>query len=179
MTGHDGRGGVLGIYVSAEVAARATQALRVAGFRGSDVDVLSDAPYPEGTFGEEKARHHLFVFPLAGAMCGLVVGLLLTIGVQMAYPMVQGGKPLLSIPPMINVIFEGTLLGAIVFTVIGVIFESRLPDFSGDPNDPRISEGMLGVLVMRLSTRSAARAEQVLRSAGAIDVVVNRRDIAA
>jgi len=174
MTGHDGRGGVLGLYLSPEVAARATQALRAAGFRGSDMDVLSDAPYPEGTFGEDAAGHHLFVFPLAGAACGLVVGLLLTVAVQVAYPMVQGGKPLLSIPPMVNVVFEGTLLGAIVFTVIGVVFESRLPDFGGDPYDPRICEGMLGVLVVRVGERSAARAEEVLRSTGAVDVVIHR-----
>src|SRR5204863_865353 len=127
------------------------------------VDVLTDSPYPEGAFGEAPVQHRLFVFPFVGAACGLVVGLLLTIGVQMAYPMVQGGKPLLSIPPMINVLYEGTLLGAIVFTVAGVVFESRLPDFSGDPYDPRISEGCVGVLVTRLAGRSLESAERALR----------------
>ena len=68
---------------------------------------------------------------------------------------------------MINVLYEATLLGAIVLTVAGVIFESRLPDFSGDPFDARISEGYIGVLVRR----SGTRAEDVLRRFGAVDVV--------
>jgi hypothetical protein len=162
---------LLGVYMSADQARRAVLALRTAGFRSTDVEVLSDAPYAEGTFGEEPPRHHLHVFALAGAACGLVVGLVLTIGMQMAYPMVQGGKPLLSIPPTINVLFEGTLLGAIVLTFLGVLFESRLPDFSGEPYDARISEGALGVLVRRLTPSSAVRADQALRSAGALDVL--------
>jgi len=163
---------LLGLYASADGAARAITALRGAGFAPAHLEVLTDSPYPEGAFGEEPARHRLFVFPFVGAVCGLVVGVLLTVATQLAYPLVQGGKPLLSIPPMINVMYEGTLLGAIVVTVVGVVFESRLPDFTGDPYDPRISEGFVGVLVTRLSDRSEAAAESVLRGAGAIDIVV-------
>ena|SRR5919199_990987 len=166
---------VLGVYATAEAAARAVAALRRDGVAPEHVEVLTDSPYPEGAFGEEPVRHHLYVFPLVGAACGLVVGILLTIAVQVAYPMVQGGKPLLSIPPMINVLYEGTLLGAIVFTVAGVVFESRLPDFSGDPYDPRISEGCVGVLVTRLGVRSLEPVEHALRDAGAVDVLVKAR----
>jgi hypothetical protein len=163
---------LLGLYANADGAARAMSALRGAGVAPAHMEVLTDSPYPEGAFGEEPAQHRLFVFPFVGAVCGLVIGVLVTVATQLAYPVVQGGKPLLSIPPMINVIYEGTLLGAIVLTVVGVIFESRLPDFTGDPYDPRISEGMVGVLVTRLSDRAAASAEDALRGAGAIDIVV-------
>jgi hypothetical protein len=95
-----------------------------------------------------------------------------TIALQIAYPQVQGGKPLLSIPPMINVLYEATLLGAIVVTVAGVVFESRLPDFGRDPYDARISEGFIGVLVRQPNARVAGRAEHVLRQHGAVDVVL-------
>jgi hypothetical protein len=166
---------VLGVYATAEAATNAVATLRAAGFPSAHLEVLTDAPYPEGAFGEEPVRHRLYVFPVVGAACGLVVGVLLTIAVQIAYPMVQGGKPLLSIPPMINVLYEGTLLGAIVFTVAGVVFESRLPDFSGDPYDPRISEGCVGVLVTRLGVRSLEPVEHALRDAGAVDVLVKAR----
>jgi hypothetical protein len=98
------------------------------------------------------------------------VGLLLTIGTQVSYPLVTGGKPILSIPPMINVLYEGTMLGAVLFTVFGIIFESRLPDFGAAPYDPRISEGYLGVLVSRAEGRLGA-AERALRDAGAVDII--------
>ena len=159
---------VLAVFHEPGQVAAAMRALRQAGFPERELTVLTDKPYPEGTFGEPEHQHRLFVFPFAGAACGFAVGLLVTIGTQLSFPVVTGGKPLLSIPPMINVMYEGTLLGAIVFTVFGVIFESRLPDLGPLPHDRRISEGSLGLVV-----RSAREAEAMpyLRSAGAVDVV--------
>lgn len=161
---------LLGLFRDADSVANALDALRAAGFAGADLKVLTDTPYPPGAFGEEPERHRLYVFPFVGAACGFSVGLLLTIGTQLAYPMVTGGKPILSIPPMINVMYEGTMLGAILFTVLGILFESRLPDLSAAPYDRRITEGYLGVLVTRADGRASA-AEQALRQAGAVDVV--------
>lgn len=164
---------VLGLFREPDSAARAIDGLKGAGFAGSDVKVLTDVPYPEGAFGEEPERHRLYVFPFVGAACGFSVGLLITVGTQLAYPIVTGGKPIISIPPMINVMYEGTMLGAILFTVIGIIFESRLPDFSRAPYDPRISEGHIGLLVNRAEGRMDS-AERALRDAGAVDVVKRR-----
>jgi hypothetical protein len=166
------RAAVLGLYADPQMAANAMAALQDAGFGPADLEVLTDSPYPEGAFGEHPVHHRLYVFPLVGAACGFIVGLLVTIALQIAYPQVQGGKPLLSIPPMINVLYEATLLGAIVVTVAGVVFESRLPDFGRDPYDARISEGFIGVLVRQPNARVAGRAEHVLRQHGAVDVVL-------
>jgi hypothetical protein len=57
-----------------------------------------------------------------------------------------------------------------MFTIMGIIFESRLPDFGEAPYDPRISEGYLGLLVARAGERSDA-ATRALQEAGAIDVI--------
>jgi hypothetical protein len=161
---------LLGLFREPEAVVAAMDELKAAGFAGRELEVVSGVPYPEGAFGEEPVRHRLFAFPFVGAACGLAVGLLLTIGTQLSFPLVTGGQPLLAIPPMINVLYEGTLLGAIVFTVLGILFESRLPDFSGAPHDPRISQGYLGVLVARPGDRRR-RARRILRQAGAVDVV--------
>lgn len=160
---------LLAIFRQPEEVADALDALRRAGVPGQQTSVLSDSPYPEGAFGEEPVRHRLYVYPFAGAACGLAVGLLLTIGTQLSYPLVTGGKPILSIPPMINVMYEGTLLGAIIATVLGVLFESRLPDLRAVPYDRRLAEGYLGVLVT--AAEAPAAAEQALYDAGAIDVI--------
>ncbi len=170
MSTQRARRSVLGLYAEPEAASRAVGALRQAGFPAEDIDILSDTPYPEGAFGEAHARHRLFVFPLCGAACGFAVGLLLTIGTQIDYPLVTGGKPILSIPPMVNVMYEGTMLGAIIFTVLGILFESRLPWFGPAPYDPRISEGYLGVLVAS-APGQLETAERTLRQAGAADIV--------
>jgi hypothetical protein len=165
----------LGLFRDPDSVANAVTALKAAGVRGADIKVLSDTPYPEGAFGEDAERHRLYVFPFVGACCGFSVGLLLTIGTQLAYPIVTGGKPILSIPPMIHVIYEGSMLGAILFTVMGILFESRLPEFKSAPYDPRISEGYLGLLVVD----EGDRADRLLTDAGAVDIVTEtRRDLA-
>lgn len=161
---------ILGLFRDPDSVANALDSLRAAGLRENDIKILTDTPYPDGAFGEEPEKHRLYVFPFIGAACGIAIGLLITIGTQVAYPIVTGGKPLISIPPMINVMYEGTMLGAIMFTVAGIIFESRLPDLSGSPYDDRISEGYLGLLVSRAAGR-ISEVEQAMRSAGAVDIV--------
>ena len=88
---------------------------------------------------------------------------------QMAYPLVQGGKPILSLPPMAIVTYEGTMLGAILFTVLGIIFESRLPRVKRGLYDPRITEGLIGVLV-NCEEDQLNRVAAVLTQAGAVEV---------
>ena len=161
---------ILGLFRDPDSVANALDSLRAAGLTQNNIKILTDTPYPDGAFGEEPERHRLYVFPFIGAACGMAMGLLITIGTQLAYPIVTGGKPLISIPPMINVMYEGTMLGAIMFTVAGIIFESRLPDLSGSPYDDRISEGYVGLLVSRAGGR-IAEVEQAMRSAGAVDIV--------
>jgi len=93
----------------------------------------------------------------------------LTSGTQLAYPLVTGGKPVLSIPPMSIIMYEGTMLGAIIFTVIGIIIESRLPRIFMGAYDERITEGYIGVTVTTSEER-VGPAEEVLKASGAEDI---------
>ena len=163
------RRGVLGLFREAQAAADAVGRLKEMGFSSQEFEVLTGAPYPEGAFGEAKTEHHLFIFPLMGALSGFAGGLLLTIGTQLSFPMVVGGKPLLSIPPMAIIIYEGTLLGAILFTILGTLFESRLPSPKLRLYDERITRGFIGVLIH--STEAMfPQAERALREAGAVEL---------
>ena len=160
---------VLGLFTDVDSAADAMDALKAAGFGQSEYEVLTGTPYPDGTFGDAEPVHALFRFPLIGAACGFIVGLLLTAGTQLAYPVVTGGKPILSIPPMAIIMYEGTMLGAILFTVFGILFESRLPRFLMGAYDRRITEGYIGVTVTTAQDRIGA-AEDVLKGAGAEEI---------
>ena len=161
---------ILGLFETADNAADAGDALKQADISPDDYDFLTDAPYPEGAFGEREERHRLYVFPLCGALIGLTIGILLTTMTQMAYPLVQGGKPILSLPPMAVVTYESTMLTAIIFTIIGIVFESRLPRIKVGLYDTRITEGLIGVLVNVEEDRLSSVSE-ILSGAGAVDVV--------
>ena len=73
------------------------------------------------------------------------------------------------LPPMAVVCYEGTMLGAILFTVLGIIFESRLPKLKTGLYDTRITDGYVGVLVNTEETEHD-RLQGVLTSSGAVDV---------
>ena len=62
-----------------------------------------------------------------------------------------------------------TMLGAILFTVLGIFFESRLPNLSAGLYDPRITEGYIGITLQCPEERVNA-VEQLLKRAGAEDV---------
>lgn len=155
---------MMGLYKDADSAAAAVEELQKAGFAAHEYEVLSGAPYPEGAFGEPHSKHRLYFFPIFGACCGFAVGLLITAGTQIAYPMMTGGKPILAIPPMLVIMYEGTMLGAILFTVLGIIFESRLPARLPAVYDTRISEGYLGVVVSAPEERLALGTEALKRA---------------
>lgn len=161
---------MLGLFREEEAVADATEKLQQGGISEEQVEILTDSPYPEGAFGEKEEKHHLYVFPFVGALLGLSVAILLTIATQAAYPMVTGGKPILSLPPMVIIGYEGMMMGAILFTVLGIFFESRLPNLWAGLYDPRITEGYIGVSV-NIPQDKAASVQQILRSAGAEEVL--------
>ena len=163
------RRSVIGLFVAEDAAADALDGLKDAGFTQGEFEVLTGTPYPEGTFGEAEPTHKLFRFPLFGAAAGFTMGLGVTVATQLAFPLVTGGKPILAIPPMVIIMYELTLLGAILFTVFGIIFESRLPRLFMGAYDTRITEGYIGVAVTTEMERIGA-AEDVLKAAGAEDV---------
>ena len=164
-----GQRSVIGLFTDEDVAADALDAVGNSGFESSEYEILTGTPYPEGTFGEEEPVHKLYRYPLVGAACGFIVALLLTTGTQIAFPLVAGGKPLLSIPPMAIIMYEGTMLGAILFTVFGILVESRLPRLFMGAYDTRITEGYIGITVTT-SPERIGEAEDVLNKAGADEV---------
>tara|TARA_B100001123_G_scaffold111329_1_gene129499 strand:- start:29473 stop:30009 length:537 start_codon:yes stop_codon:yes gene_type:complete len=160
---------IIGVYTDENTAADALDALNSAGYETNEYEILTGTPYPEGTFGEHEPKHTLYRWPLIGAACGFIVGLMLTAGTQIAYPLVTGGKPVLGIPPMAIIMYEGTMLGAILFTIIGILFESRLPRLFMGAYDTRITEGYIGITVTTSHER-IEKAEEVLHNSGAQDI---------
>ena len=80
-----------------------------------------------------------------------------------------GGKPILALPPMFIIAYEGTMLGAILSTIIGVIFESRLPKTKLGLYDTRITEGYIGLVVVP-PDGDTDRVGELFKAANAADV---------
>ncbi len=154
--------GVVGTFAAPAEAARAIRALREAGVR--DVRAGMPAPFPEvvEALGRPRSRLGLATFP--GAIAGLLAGIALTVGTSLAWPLVTGGKPIVSIPPFVIVIFELTvLIGSITNLVAVVVGATRGRRF---PAIARTTRDRIGVF----AAGGDERAERILQDRGAEEV---------
>ncbi len=160
---------VLGLFTDANKAADAMDSLKAGGYPLGTFDVLTGTPYPEGAFGEHVPQHRLFRFPAFGAIIGFTLALFITSTTSIAYPLVTGGKPILSLFAMLVILYEMTMLSAVISTVVGIVFESRLPNINPGAYDARITEGWIGV-VISTDDEQASHAASLLESAGALEI---------
>ena len=159
---------ILGLFDDASAAADAGDALKSAGIPESDYNFLTDVPYPEGALGEGMERHRLYVWPLLGGAIGLIAALVVGGLTPLAVPMTIAPKPILAMPPLSVICYTGALLGAILFTIIGLIVALR-PNVGIGLSDERISEGLVGLLV-NADSEQRSQVTDILNQAGAVDV---------
>jgi hypothetical protein len=95
----------------------------------------------------------------------------LTLLTYLAYPMITAWKPITTVPPTIIVTYEGSMLGALLATLVAGFRSIGLARFRARKVfDPRIHEGKIAVCARVIPGEQASRAEQALRDAGGIDV---------
>jgi len=140
----------------------AIEGLRKAGFK----HLRAYAPYPEHHieaamgYGQSPVR----VFTLVGGLTGTATGFAFTTFTSMDWPLVVGGKPIVSIPAYIVIAFELTVLFGALATVIGLFINSRLPDVKPSVvYDPDFSAGRYGVYVETPAER-ADEARRILQA---------------
>jgi hypothetical protein len=158
------RQGVLASYDYLDAAVEAVKSLRSEGFE----EITAFAPFPEHHleealgYGSSPVR----VFTLVGGLTGAATGFAFTIFASMDWPLVTGGKPILSIPAYVVIAFEMTILFGVLATVIGVLWNMRVPDLKSDVvYDPEFSAGRFGVYVTAPGDRIGA-ARQILEASG-------------
>jgi len=93
---------------------------------------------------------------LFGSLAGISLALLLTIGTSVAWPLVVGGKPIISVPPFVVITFELMVLVGSLANLLGLIGLSRLPRRTYEKAyDPRFSNDRFGILVKVPSDQEA------------------------
>ncbi len=146
MSGTANTSGILASYEYLDDTVDAITELRKAGFK----DLTAYAPFPEHhiehALGYDQSP--VRVFTLVGALTGTATGFAFTAWTSMDWPLVTGGKPILSIPAYVVIAFELTILFGALATVIGLFINSRLPMVKPPViYDPEFSAGRFGVQV--------------------------------
>ena len=153
-----------GLYEQPAAAQRAFVALRLAGVAEGEITVISAQPFEAFEFSQRDKSPTLFRLAGLGGAVGLAFGALLTSGTERAWPLVTGGMPIVAWWPNIIIIFELTMLGAIVTTVGSMLVAARLPSRKRGLYDPAVSDGKILVGV----PLGAGRSPDAIR--GALDV---------
>ncbi len=140
------REGLLASYEYLDSTVDTITELREKGFE----EITAFAPFPEHHIEHALGYNHspVRLFTLVGGLTGAAAGFAFTVFTSMDWPLVTGGKPIVAIPAYVIPAFEMTILFGALATVIGVLYNMRVPDLKGDVvYDPEFSAGRFGVYV--------------------------------
>jgi hypothetical protein len=157
--------GVLATFDEPGRAAHAIRSLRDRGIR--DLHAGMPAPFPDVVAALTKPRSAIDYATLPGALLGLVIRVLLPVLTSLTWPLVTGGKEIVSIPAFVVIIFEMTVLVGSIVNLIAVTVRSFLGGGSGAfPRDERFDGDVLAVF----AAGGGDEAERLFREAGAVEV---------
>ncbi len=168
--------GLLASYEHLDSTVAAIKRLKNAGFKKMTVY----APYPEHHLDNAVGgpESPVRIFTLVGALTGAAAGFALPIFASMDWPLVTGGKPIVSIPAFVVIAFELTILFGALATVIGLFINARLPHRQRIVvYDPEFSAGRFGIFVP-VEEEKAEEVRGILQKYHPIEIRENPRGAA-
>ena len=161
--------GVLALFVYVDDFLLALRTLRAGGHQIE----TTFSPIPvreiEEILGSKPGRIPLITF--LGGMSGGLAVLALAVYAHLSFNFITGGKPVLAWIPWVVVAFEGTILGAVLSTVVAWVLKGRLPRLhTAVGYDPGFSQDRFGVLVACSHADQQEQLERLLRERGAGEV---------
>ena len=162
------------LYSDPEAAQRAVNSLKLCGsalgIGESQIVVVTSEPFDGYDFSDEHSQTRIFLLASLGGICGGLFGLWFTRFTQLVYPLPTGGMPLT--PHWTNgiIVYEMTMLGAILTTVLTLLVTTGMPHFGKRLSDPGIWQGKILVGVTDPPEKARPELEKQLRLAGAAEV---------
>jgi hypothetical protein len=162
---------IVGLFDGVETAARAGRALQGLSLPAGSVTTISAVPLPEGAVVTDPEPIRFPKIVIAGWFVGAAAGLGLTLATYMLYPLVTGGKTIVSVPPTLIITYEVAMLGAVLATLFGGGREMRLLRYPPKVvHDPRIHDGKIALCAKVEGDEQARRAMDAMKAAGGTDV---------
>ena len=134
---------VYGLYVDPHSAQQAVTNLRSAGIADKDITVISSEPFEHFEFGHRDAKTAMPWIAAGAGIIGLVLTYFLLAASQESWPLVTSGMPIVPLWTNLIIIFEMTMLSAILATVITLLITAGLPSRGGKLYDPEVSDGYI------------------------------------
>jgi hypothetical protein len=162
---------IVGLFEGVEEAAKAGRALKGLSLPAGSVTTISAVPLPDGAVVTDPAPIRFPRIVIAGWFVGAAAGLGLTLATYMLYPLVTGGKTIVSVPPTLIITYEVAMLGALLGTLFAGGREMGLLRFPPKMiHDPRIHDGKIALCARVEGDEQAGRAMDAMRDAGGTEV---------
>jgi Protein of unknown function (DUF3341) len=155
------------VQVAVDTLNAATSELK---FNAKQIIIVSGEPHEGYDFADSHLTSLPYRWAVLGGAIGGISGYFLTTLTQKAYPIMTGGMPIAPGWTDGIIIYELTMLGAILMTFIVLLRGARLPNFKGVIQDPEVWAGKILVGVVDPPQDSQAVLEKCLRQAGATQV---------
>ena len=160
--------GVVGVFGQLDATVAALETLKTRGY--ANYRVYSPVPRPELADVLARKESPVRLFTLVGALSGTAFGFFYAIATSLDWPLITGGKPIISWPPFIVIGFETTILLGSLITVGGMFLLAGLPKLGRAPGyDPRFSDDKFGVVAFG-GPAQLAEARELFAAAGAEEV---------
>jgi hypothetical protein len=117
--------------------------LSAAGIDRDSIVVMSGEPYEEQEFARRDSATWLWYIAVLGGIAGLALSTWLTRMTELAWPLPTGNMPIVAWWPNMIVMFELTMLGAIVATVFTLFVTAKLPKRVPRLYDPEVTNGKI------------------------------------
>ena len=151
---------VYALYPDPDAAQTAVDNLVAAGVDQRAITVISSEPFEEQPFSHRDRKTWMFWIAGAGGVVGLVFGAWLTAMTERDWPIPTGGMPIIAWWPNLIIVFELTMLFAVIATVMTLLVTAGLPRRKKALYDPAVSDGLIlvGVENPRLPVNTLERA---------------------
>ena len=151
---------VYALYSTPDAAQRAVNGLRAAGIGDDRITILSSEPIEQHEFAHRDKATWMGWIAAAGGVTGLAFATWLTRMTELAWPLPTGNMPIVTWWPNLIIMFEMTMLFAILAAVITLLVTARLPGRRPALYDPDVMNGK--ILVGVENPRDAALVERAL-----------------
>lgn len=136
---------LLAVFEDLDPAANAIEKLYEMGVTDENINVISGVPVAHKILGRPHPHTNVSRLSLGGAIAGFLFGVFLNYGTPYLYYVPVGGQYITPIPPGMILIFEMTMLFALLATFLGVFLDSYFPNYRPMEYVGEVSDGKIAV----------------------------------
>ncbi len=151
------------LYADGHAAQKAVDGLRAAGVTDNNITVISAQPMEDFEFSHIGHKTYMWHIACAGGLVGFAFSTWLARLTETSWMIPTGGMPIVAWWPNLIIMFEVTMLGAILASVMTLVATARLGRRRPALYDPEVTDGKILVGIENPHAASLPALQRALR----------------